>query len=75
MELMREELKFFLQFGTNVKTVQTRKNSSQLDSVNGSHNGGSRSRSSAGINNNESIGFRMSLKNLHKVAKDEDYNP
>jgi hypothetical protein len=57
-----------------VKTVQTRKNSSQLDSANDSRC--SRSRSSGNgnnvNNNNENIGFRMSLKNINKAARDDD---
>lgn len=52
--------------------MQTRKSSSQLDSVVDSN--GSRSRSSGVLNNNENIGFRMSLKNINKVSRDDDFD-
>lgn len=63
------EFRFFRQFGTHVKTVQTRKSSSQLDSVDGSN--GSRSRSN-GVVHNDTIGFRSSLKNINKISRGND---
>lgn len=72
-EVFKEEFRFFRQFSNNVKVMQTRKSSSQLESVNGS-NGGSRSRSSGAVNNNnENIGFRLSLKNLNKISREDDF--
>jgi hypothetical protein len=67
-EVLKNELKFFIKFGTHVKEVRECKNSSQSDSVNKSS---SRSRSANNLNN-ESIGFRMSLKNLHKIPRDDE---
>lgn len=75
-EIFLAEFRFFRQFGTHVKTTFNRKSSSQMDSVNESNSGSRKSRSSANLNNNsESIGFRLSLKNLNKVSsRDDDDN-
>jgi hypothetical protein len=67
-EVFKEELRFFIKFKTYVKSVPKRKHSIQSGSANESS---SRSRSTNNLNN-ESIGFRMSLKNLHKIPRDDE---
>lgn len=66
-EVFKEELKFFLRLRTHVKAVPARKSSPKSDSSNKSS---SKSRSDGNINT-DSIGFRMSLKNLHKIPSED----
>lgn len=69
MTAFADEFRFFRQFRTHVKTIQNRKSSSQLDSVNGSNTPRSKS---SGVINNDPVGFRMSLKNINKATREED---